>query len=236
MRNSGTLGFIAFSTRPKLAERIKIFFALGPVATPKFARTPSLKLSRLPETMFQSIFGNKGLFQYPSSLRKLITSLCTHHPKFCANIISGIAGYNIPNLNMSRLDVYTAHSPSGTSVKNILHWLQMHNTNLFQAYDHGSEKKNMEKYNQTTPPVYKVEDIKIPIALWTGGQDFFADPKDMAILIPRIKNLIYQNHIPEWQHLDFTWGLDATERMYTYIIDIMKKYPLMPATDDRESY
>lgn len=91
-------------------------------------------------------------------------------------------------------------------------------------------------YPQTTPPVYKVEDIKTPIALWSGGQDFFADPKDMAVLCSQIKNLIYQSHIPEWQHLDFIWGLDATERMYIHIIDIMKKYPLTPATEVQKSY
>uniref|UniRef100_A0ABM5FVD3 Lipase n=1 Tax=Pogona vitticeps TaxID=103695 RepID=A0ABM5FVD3_9SAUR len=230
----GATGFIAFSTRPKLAERVRVFFAMGFVGTITFARTPALKLSRLPKTMFQIIFGNKGIFQYPSYLRWPITVLCTHQPKFCANIVFTITGYNAPNLNMSRLDVYVAHSPAGTSVRNILHWFQLHKANLFQAYDYGSKEKNMEKYNQTTPPVYKIEDIKIPVALWTGGQDLCTDPKEIAVLSSRINNLIYQNHIPEWQHLDFIWGLDATEKMFMHIIDTMKKYPLTPTAEVQE--
>lgn len=82
----------------------------------------------------------------------------------------------------------------------------------------------MKKYNQTAPPVYKIEEIRTPTAVWSGGEDKFADPKDMARLLPRITNLIYHEHFPAWGHLDFIWGLDATEKMYLKIIELMKKY------------
>lgn len=77
---------------------------------------------------------------------------------------------------------------------------------------------------QTAPPVYKIEDIRIPTAVWSGGEDKFADPKDIARLLPQITNLIYHEHFPTWGHLDFIWGLDATEKMYLKIMEIMKKY------------
>ncbi|KAL8187087.1 UNVERIFIED_CONTAM: hypothetical protein K2H54_032778 [Gekko kuhli] len=93
----------------------------------------------------------------------------------------------------------------------------------FKAYDYKSKEKNMEKYNQTTPPVYKIEDIKIPIELWTGGNDLFVHSKDAALLHSKISNIVDEHHIPEWQHLDFIWGLDATERMYMKIIEKMKR-------------
>ncbi|XP_007445195.1 lysosomal acid lipase/cholesteryl ester hydrolase-like [Python bivittatus] len=122
------------------------------------------------------------------------------------------------------MDVYVAHSPAGTSVKNLVHWSQVYHKNRFQAYDYGTKEKNMEKYNQVTPPIYKIEDIKIPIALWTGGEDLFVNSRDFKALKLQISNLIYHQHIPEWQHLDYIWGLDATERMYMDIIKIMKRY------------
>ncbi|XP_042311950.1 lysosomal acid lipase/cholesteryl ester hydrolase-like [Sceloporus undulatus] len=218
------MGFIAFSTWPKLAERIKVFFALGPVTTVTFATTPVVKLAQFSETMLYILFGNKGLLPYPTYLRRPIAKFCTHLPGLCANILSFICGYNIPNLNMSRLDVYATHFPAGTSVQNLLHWRQVRNTKLFQAYDYGSTEKNMEQHNQTAPPVYKIEDIKIPVAIWTGGHDFFVDSRDAAMLTSRIHNLIYEKHIPEWEHQDFIWGLDAPKRIYADIIQTMKKY------------
>ena len=72
--------------------------------------------------------------------------------------------------------------------------------------------------------MYKIEEIKTPIAVWSGGQDTVADPKDMARLLPRITNLIYHENFPAWGHLDFIWGLDATEKMYLKIIELMRKY------------
>lgn len=77
---------------------------------------------------------------------------------------------------------------------------------------------------QTTPPAYEIEKLKMPTAIWSGGHDLLANPKDMDMLIPRFTNLVFYECFPEWEHLDFIWGLDAAKRMYTKIIDLMKKY------------
>lgn len=42
-------GFIAFSTMPELAQKIKMFFALGPVTRLKYAKSPLIKLIHLPQ-------------------------------------------------------------------------------------------------------------------------------------------------------------------------------------------
>lgn len=43
------VAFMAFSTMPELASKIKMFFALAPVATVAFTESPMTKLSILPE-------------------------------------------------------------------------------------------------------------------------------------------------------------------------------------------
>ncbi|NXD24310.1 LIPN Lipase, partial [Spelaeornis formosus] len=171
----------------------------------------------------QLVLGCKGAAHQIEFLKRPVTQLCTSLDKFCTHVLCYIAGGSVKNINMSRVDMYVGHSPAGTSVHNILHWRQLAHTDKFQAYDYGS-KENMKKYNQTAPPVYKIEEIKTPIAVWTGGQDTFSDPKDMARLLPRITNLIYHENFPAWGHLDFIWGLDATEKMYLKIIELMRKY------------
>uniref|UniRef100_A0A8C3BYY0 Partial AB-hydrolase lipase domain-containing protein n=1 Tax=Cairina moschata TaxID=8855 RepID=A0A8C3BYY0_CAIMO len=137
-----TAGFVAFSTYPELAQRVKVFFALGPVATITYATSPFVKFARLPQPLI-------------------------------------------------RVYAFVAHYPAGTSVQNTIHWHQR---------------------------------ISTPIAVWSGGQDKFAGPKDIAKLLSQITNLFYYKHFPEWGHLDFVWGLDATERMYRKIIELMTKY------------
>ncbi|XP_050754839.1 lysosomal acid lipase/cholesteryl ester hydrolase isoform X5 [Gymnogyps californianus] len=171
-----TMAFIAFSTLPQLAKKIKMFFALAPVATVKFASSPLVKL---------------GVWN---------------------------------SLMMSRVDVYSTHCPAGTSVQNMIHWSQAVKTGELKAYDWGSKAANMAHYNQSTPPFYKIKEMTVPTAVWTGEQDWLADPKDVAMLLTQITNLVYHKTIPEWEHLDFIWGLDAPYRMYNEIINMIRKY------------
>ncbi|NXK02205.1 LICH hydrolase, partial [Herpetotheres cachinnans] len=218
-----TAGFIAFSTYPELAKRVKMFSALGPAITCLHATSPLIKIINIPEPLIRLILGCKGAMHQIGFLKGPVTQFCTSLDKFCGHVLCYIAGGNIKNLNTSRIDTYVGHSPAGTSVQNIIHWLQLVHTDRFQAYDYGS-KENMKRYNQSTPPAYEIEKISIPIAVWSGGDDKFADPKDVAKLLPRITNLIYHDHFPAWGHLDFIWGLDATEKMYWKIIELIKKY------------
>ncbi|XP_026706832.1 lipase member M-like isoform X3 [Athene cunicularia] len=201
-----TIAFIAFSTMPELAQKIKLFFALAPVTTIKYARSPAIKLLYLPEKLFrkkQGLFGKREFFPQTECLRRLIVPVCRHRAfvRLCRSIFFSLGGFNWKNIDME------AHSGK------------------FQAYDWGSSKKNMEKYQQATPPLYNVEEMTVPTAAWTGGQDLVADPKDAAILLSQIKRLIYHKTIHEWAHLDFIWGLDAPLHMYNEIIDLMQKYP-----------
>ncbi|XP_074963940.1 lysosomal acid lipase/cholesteryl ester hydrolase-like isoform X2 [Phalacrocorax aristotelis] len=182
-----------------------------------------IAFSTYPDLAKQLVLGCKGAMHQIGFLKGPMTQLCTSLDKFCGHVLCYIAGGNIKNLNTSRIDTYVGHSPAGTSVQNIIHWHQLIYADQFQAYDYGS-KENMKKYNQSTPPAYKIEKISIPTAVWSGGRDTFADPEDIARLLPRITNLIYHEHFPTWGHLDFIWGLDATEKMYQKIIELITKY------------
>ncbi|XP_060041191.1 lysosomal acid lipase/cholesteryl ester hydrolase isoform X2 [Erinaceus europaeus] len=221
-----SIGFVAFSRKPELARKIKLFFALGPVASLDYSTSPLSKLAYLPEFVVKDLFGVQEFLPQSRMMKWLSTHFCNHVilKELCGNVFFLLCGFNERNFNMSRIPVYATHCPAGTSVQDLLHWAQIFKSHKFQAFDWGSPAKNMLHYNQTRPPSYDVRDMLVPTAVWYGGHDWLADPKDVSMLLPRITKLVYSKLLPEWEHLDFLWGLDAPWRLYSRIVSLMRKH------------
>ncbi|KAI1886897.1 hypothetical protein AGOR_G00200510 [Albula goreensis] len=220
-----TIAFIAFSTMPELASKIKMFFGLAPVATVAFTQSPMTKLSVFPDFLIWDLFGKKDFLPQSALIKWFATKFCSHEPlsELCGNIFFVLCGFDEKNLNMSRTPVYTTHCPAGTSVQNMIHWSQAVHRGKLMAYDYG-KAGNMVHYNQSTPPLYYVQDMKVPTALWSGSHDTLADPKDVAVLLTQVPNLVYHKNIPHWEHLDFIWGLDAPQEMYNEMVNLMNQH------------
>ncbi|XP_006029068.1 putative lysosomal acid lipase/cholesteryl ester hydrolase [Alligator sinensis] len=220
-----TIGFIAFSSMPELAQKVKMFFALAPVVTIKNSKSPVLKMPLLPNATFQDMFGKKD-FHLRNKNWKVITANICSNPlinKLCANFLFLLGGYNEKNLNTSRMDVYIGHYPDSTSTKNMMHWLQGQKSGEFRYFDYG--ERNQAHYHQMTPPHYMIEEMAVPTAAWSGGADWVADKQDVDELLPRISNLVCHNHVPHWNHWDFIWGLDAPKHVYCKMTELMRKRP-----------
>lgn len=220
-----TIGFIAFSTNPQLAKKIKAFYALAPVATVKYIKSPLKDLTLIPTFLFKVIFGDKAFFPHNYFDNFLANELCSREllNEVCSNALFIICGFDYKNLNMSRLDVYLSHNPAGTSVQNMLHWTQAVKSGKFQAFNWGSSVQNMMHFDQPTPPIYNVAGMNVPIAVWNGGKDWLADPQDVDLLLPKLPNLIYHKEIPFYNHLDFIWAMDAPQEVYNEIVNLMGK-------------
>ncbi|NXI06142.1 LIPG lipase, partial [Pachycephala philippinensis] len=215
-----TIGFIAFSTMPQLAQKIKVFLALAPVTTVIFAQSPFRKLAFFSDYGLKEMFGTREFLPHTALGQLLLTRFCVCS-KVCKSILAMIFGFNWKNTNMSRFDVYAGHTPAGSSVQNIIHWLQvtlpgphlLFVTPLFPLL------------SQVGPPLYDVKDMEVPTAIWSAGLDCLADPRDTALLLPQVRNLLHHKLVPHWNHMDFVLGLDATEVLYREILDIMSKHP-----------
>ncbi|XP_021094828.1 gastric triacylglycerol lipase isoform X3 [Heterocephalus glaber] len=218
-----TIGFIAFSTNLKLAKRIKTFYALAPVATVKYTESLLKKLSYIPTFLFKMIFGEKIFMPHNFFDQFLATEVCSREMMdlLCSNALFIICGFDSKNFNTSRLDVYISHNPAGTSVQDILHWAQAGRSGKFQAFNWGSPYLNMLHFNQSTPPFYNVTAMSVPIAVWNGGNDLLADPRDVNDLLPKLSNLIYHKEILPYNHLDFIWAMNAPQEIYNEIVSMM---------------
>uniref|UniRef100_A0A667Z0U9 Lipase, gastric n=2 Tax=Myripristis murdjan TaxID=586833 RepID=A0A667Z0U9_9TELE len=220
-----TIAFIAFSTLPELANKIKLFFALAPVATVAFTTSPMTKMSVLPDFLIWDLFGKRDFLPQSDMIKWFAEHFCSKErlSELCGNIFFVLCGYDEKNLNVTRTPVYTTHCPAGTSVQNMVHWAQLVNAGKFMAYNYG-RAGNMAHYNQSTPPEYHVRDVKVPTAVFSGGQDTLADPKDVAVLLTQVSNLTFHKHIEHWDHLDFIWGLDAPQEMFHDILKLLQQH------------
>ncbi|KAH0521297.1 Lipase member K [Microtus ochrogaster] len=140
------------------------------------------------------LFGEKYIFS-SSDAKYFAEFLCQRKTAgtACNNVLSLLFGYDPKNLNESRLDVYAGQAPAGTSVQTLLHYAQ-------------------------TPPPYKVKDMKVPTAMWSGGKDFLADPIDVRHLEANISNLIYHKKIADYNHIDFVICLNVFNEIFDEIV------------------
>ncbi|NXI94042.1 LIPM Lipase, partial [Psophia crepitans] len=139
---ASALGFIAFSSMPQLAEKIKMFFVVGPAYTLRVGKGPVLSFFYLPDAIIKVIFGRKEGVLLGRQQRAALARACSCQllSRFCADGLFLVGGFNKKNLNASRTDVYISHFPDYTSSKNLVHWGQTAKTGDFKQFDYG--KKN----------------------------------------------------------------------------------------------
>ncbi|XP_025030402.1 lysosomal acid lipase/cholesteryl ester hydrolase-like [Python bivittatus] len=220
----GTIGFIAFSLLPQLAQKVKLFLCFTPTYTLMGIRGLPRVLGKVPNGLRKLLWGKKEYCLLGNKLKAFMAYACSHaiFDKLCLQGIFFMGGHNKKNLNVSRADVYVGIFPDFTSVKTLSHWGQIIYSKEFKYFDHGN--KNKDIYNRTTPPFYKIEDVTIPVAVWSGGMDIVATKKDVELLISRITHLVFYKNIPEWQHMDPILGLDIPQQLYNDIFKLMQKY------------
>jgi lysosomal acid lipase/cholesteryl ester hydrolase len=223
----GTMtAFALFSMNQTIADKVTNFFALGPVATVGDIKGV-LKLLAPYTNDIAWLLDSVGLNEFlPSNaitkwMADYICGFFATNP-LCDDILFLIAGADSHQLNETRVPVYVAHTPAGTSTQNIQHFGQQVNSKKYQMFDYGSQGLNAVHYHQVTPPLYNVSDCKVATYLFWGDQDILADPKDVTFLINNLPNMRGNFECNEFNHLDFIWGLRAEPEIYQKILAIIR--------------
>ncbi|XP_069124287.1 lysosomal acid lipase/cholesteryl ester hydrolase-like [Argopecten irradians] len=203
-------------------DKVKMFFALAPVTTLGGIISPIRLLTPFAEPIqtLYDIFG-KGEFLPSTEVIKWLGRTACSKPGIdflCENLLFVLGGYDFKQLNETRIPVYVANHPAGTSVQNIVHYAQSVRHNQFLMYDFGSEQANLDHYNQTTPPAWNESLVTTPTVVYSGSRDWLSDPADVQTLLPKITNLVASKVMDEWEHMDFIWAMDAPQQAYNDII------------------
>eukprot|EP00106_Octopus_bimaculoides_P014318 XP_014781760.1 PREDICTED: gastric triacylglycerol lipase-like [Octopus bimaculoides] len=209
------IGFLAFSENQTLANKIKLMVALGPVYTVGHITSSVRFATVIDDKILFDIFGRKSFLPENIIITTLAKTVCRCRRLnfLCQDAIRIVAKFDDRNMNSSRIPVYLTHSPAGTSTQNMAHFAQ-----------YGTKADNLLHYGHPTPPAYNVSKLQIPVALYSGGRDSLADPKDVSLLAKLLKTNVTHVVIPQWAHLEFVWATDGWDTMYKQMIELLRKY------------
>lgn len=126
-------------------------------------------------------------------------------------------------------------------VQNMAHWAQAVRGDgsgagapVFRKFDYGTEcgrwgrqhTCNQAQYGRDTPPPYELSTIPrgVRLALFTGGVDQLASPADTALLLEALPSgtVVSHTHLPDYEHLDFIWAMDASQRVYKPLLSLLR--------------
>lgn len=222
-----TAAFALLSENAEYNDKIKLLTVLAPVATIghmsvflKYIAPFSNNLGYLMKILGENEFLPNG--PHMEFFKRLF---CVSVDRlFCEDIVFAFFGADKKQLNETRLGVYAAHFPAGSSTKSVVHYGQMVNSKKFTKFDYG--QLNMDHYHQENPPEYDVSLIKTPVALLWAPNDHYADPEDVDVLQKKLKSVIssYQVPDPQFNHIDFIMAVNANRLVYDRILSLLNKY------------
>lgn len=114
------------------------------------------------------------------------------------------------NYNATRLPLYATYIPAGTSVMNILHYMQMVNSKVFRKYDYRQHVYDVGVDVDTTstgvPEMYDITKVTTPTVLIHSDGDVVSTPRDVEWTGEQLKNVVSRIELKEFNHLELVWA------------------------------
>jgi lysosomal acid lipase/cholesteryl ester hydrolase len=214
--------FALLSESKEYNNKITGFYAMAPVVFMSHVTSPLALLapfSGIAEVLAE-LLGIGEFLPSDALMEFLGDTLCEAAPVVaCENILFVICGYDVDQMNATRLPVYMAHTPAGTSVNTIVKYGQLIESGNFAKFDYGLVE-NLVKYGSISPPEWDLSKITVPVYLFWSQNDVFADPTDVSLLTPKLDTLKLKYEVPlaEFTHLDFQWAMQANTLIYNELI------------------
>lgn len=221
--------FGLLSSKPEYNKKIRLFAALAPVAFVTHLTSP-IRLVAPFGALLRRLFSMLGLYnlfgacRFTTWLRKFVCKSKIATKMFLDQLYI-TAGLDPHRYNMSRTGVILNHLPSGTSLKNVVHFGQLVRCKHFRKFDYGFFK-NRRVYGQRSPPDYDLTQVTAPTALFWSMNDWLADPKDVRLLAHRLPNVVFEYQVedPDFSHIDFTMSLMGKRYVYPALLSLMDAY------------
>ncbi|XP_003738811.1 lipase member K-like [Galendromus occidentalis] len=220
---------VTLSLKPQYNHKVKLFVAMAPVANITHLASPMTMLIPFKGLIKKTLDLYNGGGVLPSSRhsRSMYNHMCNSHIRgLCFLPVSVSVGISPHQLNKTRIPVYMAHMPSGTSTKNLIHFVQIRDRREFRRFDYG-EPENLWRYGLPFPPKYPLHKISTPMALFWGEGDRLATPQDVSTLRRELRHtIVFDYLVPQsgFAHLDFTIGINAKEVLHDPVLHVINEF------------
>lgn len=166
-------GMILLSTRPEYNRKIMQVHLEGPAVF--MGHQPNRILTTFGHTIVETFVEHDRVDLAPVfyTFRPMMKRNCKkkNFIKPCILLEFMLTGGNLFNVNTdlkairTYLNVFTPYA----SKKQLLHFLQLMNSEKFQQFDYGD--KNLKYYGREEPPEYKLGKVTAPVYIYYGGYD-----------------------------------------------------------------
>ena len=208
-----TSALAAFSRDAELSSRIKIAVAFAPASDLSASDSILIKAFKdlKSEAALVEEMGSHEMFP-TSSVSSLMSAGCVLVPYLCKKAITKIAGGSLDNLDAAALAVAVAHTPTGTSARNLAHWMQLANSKELRSFTDSDGKGGK---------VYDYSKATVPLAVFYGTDDAIVPPDAIKALIGKYGSVEQSNQIEGYGHLDFIFGIDRSQRLHFDVIGLL---------------
>lgn len=205
--------FASISINPRLNEKIEKLIAISPATTPHglYSVFIDILLQSSPNILFL-LFSRKVFIPSIIFWKKVLYPAFFGTTVDLANLM--LFNWKSENIKKTQKLASYAHLYSTTSVKTVVHWIQIISSKKLQMF-HDS------KFGLTgfSPISYPLKNIKVPIHLIYGTSDSLINIDIIKDQLP--SELTTVQSVLDHEHLDNLWGSDAVDTVFKYVLDSM---------------
>jgi len=209
-------------------EHINLYIALAPVAStaniPNHLIRDAAKMIKLIEYVVVHKFNYYNWFAPMPVITDAVGAFCDLLPGLCDWAAKYLHHEGVDN--GSRFPMFISNEPSGQSYRTFVYYAQMINSGKTQLYDYG-RVENKKRYGTYEPPLVPLQNISIPVALFSGSLDGLADPVDVANLSAELGDRVVFQKEYLLDHFSFAIAKDMSW-FSTDAVNLLNQYnPIM---------
>lgn len=218
---------VLLTTSPEYNDVLRSGILLAPLAFMYHVKGPMRLLANFYSTNGYNSLNFLGQTEFMNSEtfpEQIVKRYCKGDKKSCENPMLLLVNGGSPLLEPKLMEDVMNHTPSGTSAKTIIHFVQLAKTGFFQMFDYGAAN-NVRKYKNGTPEIYNLKKVTLPLALFSSPSDWLATVSDIKTILPLLPN-VNVHHVVKadnFGHYDFVWSPDAPDLVFNFILPLLDK-------------